>query len=156
MSIGVQIDQVSLDKLKRTMTTLDDKMLMKVVTPAMRAAARPVTLAARAKAPVRTRLLRKSIGVRVKTYRKNKTAWVGVGPRKGFKTQIGTVSRGPNRGQPIYANPTQYAHLIERGTSRVQARPFLRPAIQSTTSQQLGKFTAKARAQFGKLKIRER
>ncbi len=56
------------------------------------------------------KLLRKSIGYRIKTY---KTSVVGVcGPRRGFKTVI--------NGRPH--DPVKYAHIVENGRGPVVAK----------------------------------
>ena len=73
-------------------------------------------------------LLRKSLGYKVKTYTKTGTAVAVCGPRKGFREQIGVVSRGKDKGKPIFADPQKYAHLVENGTRRTSAKPWLRPA----------------------------
>lgn len=67
--------------------------------------------------PRDTGLLRKSLGKKQKTYRSTGTTWVGIGARPGFKD--------PDTGR----NPVRYAHLVELGTVRARAKPFLRPAL---------------------------
>lgn len=73
-------------------------------------------------------LLKKSLGQKVKTYAKSNTVVAIVGPRKGFRKRIGTITRGKNKGQPVYADPVKYAHLVELGTRHSSPKPFLRPA----------------------------
>ena len=98
----------------------------------------------------RTGQLRKSIGMKQKKYPSG-VMWTGVGPRKGFKIQ--TEEFGP-------VNPVNYAHLIEFGTVRADARPFLRPAYDKNRTKVRGilntelwagiiKETNKARAKSG-------
>jgi HK97 gp10 family phage protein len=72
--------------------------------------------------------LKKSIGHKVRVYKRAVVAIVG--PRDGFRERIGTVSRGKNKGKPIYNNPSKYAHLVELGTRHSKAQPFLRPAAE--------------------------
>jgi HK97 gp10 family phage protein len=118
------------------------KIEKRVASAAVRAASRPVVNAARAAVPRDTGQLRKSIGVKVKRYKG--AVWAGIGPRSGFKI---TASDGRPR------NPTQYAHLIERGTRKQRARPFLRPAIDGTRTEQLQAFANKASETFDKLDL---
>lgn len=82
-------------------------------------------------APLQPRLLRKSLGRRVKTYGGRSTVVVIIGPRSkpSFRRQVGTRTRGKQKGQPVIQNPTKYAHLVEFGTRRSRAFPFLRPAF---------------------------
>lgn len=154
MKIAVNIDKRELAEMQRRLRKSGDKVFMRVLPPATRAAARQVVNSARSNVPKRTGLLKKSLGLRVKPYRRNGTVYAAIGPRSGFKQQIGTVTRGPNAGKPIYANPTQYAHLVERGTSRHSAKPFLRPALDSTAGSQFTAFASKARDQFRKIDLK--
>ena len=54
-------------------------------------------------------LLKRSLGLRGKI--KNGRAYVVVGPRRKMKMQIGVNKKG----EPVYMNPTNYAHLMETG-----------------------------------------
>jgi hypothetical protein len=59
-------------------------------------------------------LLKKSLGIKIARLAK---AIVGIiGARRGFKKQVGTVTRGPRKGQPIYQDPANIHHLVEFGT----------------------------------------
>jgi HK97 gp10 family phage protein len=102
-----------------------DKVKRKAMRQATRAACKVVLASARQKVRVRTKLLRKSLGVKIKSYRNDGNIVGMVGPRVGFKTATGV---GKN-GKVIYENPTQIAHLVEKGTNRAKAYPFLRPAL---------------------------
>ena len=73
----------------------------------------------------------KSIGTTVRKTRKGQTT-ARVGARTGFKT---TVTRN---GKPVIADPVKYAHLVEYGTTHSAAKPFIRPAIESTQDQVMG------------------
>jgi len=84
--------------------------------------------------PLKAGLLKKSIGWAVKQ-RKGGGMWVGlVGPRKGFKVQIGQRAK---TGKAVYQNPIPYAHLVELGAPNagVGATPFLRPAFDQHKGQ---------------------
>lgn len=70
-------------------------------------------------------ILKKSIGQ--KTYMTRNVAVAIIGPRKGFRTQIG-VGR---KGQPIFEDPAKIAHLVEfghAGPKPAPPYPFMRPA----------------------------
>ena len=74
--------------------------------------------------------LKKSLGYRIKVYRDTGVVIGVVGPRRGYRISVGVRSRGPNKGKPVFINPVNYAHLVELGTRRTAAQPFLRPAVQ--------------------------
>lgn len=149
MSVTVKIE--GLDDVVKRMLEAPSKVERYVAAAAVRAAAKPVINRARSLLPTKrdgsTGQLRKSIGVRVKRYKG--AVWAGVGPRPGFKA----VKRTTRDGKPVYHNPTQIAHLVERGTSRARARPFLRPAIDGTRNEQFSSFARKAEESFERLKL---
>lgn len=76
----------------------------RILRPALNVEGTRVLQEARARVPVDTKLLRRSLGKRTRTY-KNGTVLVIVGPRRGFKEQI----------DGRYKNPSKYAHLVEFG-----------------------------------------
>lgn len=98
--------------------------------------------AAKSNAPVRSKveaaqgwqpgLLKKSIGLNVKKVRGTYTARIG--PRTGFRRVVGIRESGENAGNPYFQDPTKYSHLVEYGTSRAPARPFISPAVERTKS----------------------
>jgi HK97 gp10 family phage protein len=91
----------------------------------LRAGAKPVAKIAKSKAPVGdTGLLKKSIGY---TVRKGQgVVSARIGPRNGFARSTTDES-----GKVTKVNPTNYSHLVELGTSRAPAKPFIRPAVDS-------------------------
>lgn len=117
------------DGLKPLLVTLDrvkKGAKNKVLRRAVRKSSSIVLKAAKVKCPQRIDasgyrkenksrgLLRKSLGIKIATYPK---AVVGIiGPRRGFKTQIGVIRSGPNAGKPIFEDPANIAHLVEFGT----------------------------------------
>lgn len=74
----------------------------------------------KARVPVDTGLTRKSIGRRVKTYRKSGTVSAIVGPRTGFKDE------------ETGHDPAKTAHLVEFGTVHSQPEPFMRPSLDAS------------------------
>lgn len=84
-------------------------------------------------------LLKKSIGSKTKIYKKVIAVGI-VGARHGFRQQIGVVTRGgksnmemgkkiPRKvGEPVYADPTKYIHLVDRGTRTTAPVPIIEPA----------------------------
>lgn len=103
-------------------TWYGDKLIKKiegVTEDGLYAGAEELLGAAEAKAPERTGKLRESGYVATSgrsTYRKRKIH------RKEVKPPAGVALAG-------FA--AFYAHMVERGTSKMSARPFLRPALDS-------------------------
>ncbi len=81
----------------------------------------------------RTGTLKKSLGIKMTTTRRGTVLGV-IGPRRGFKTQVGTTGKG----KPIYEDPANIAHLVEfghGGPHPAPPHPFMRPAWQNSASQ---------------------
>jgi HK97 gp10 family phage protein len=79
--------------------------------------------------------LKKSIGTNIKGKPGKRT--VRIGPKAGASKIVGVVSRGPNKGKAIKKSPNHYSHIVEYGTSRLPARPFLAPAVDQAASETL-------------------
>lgn len=108
-------------ELRRALRKLPRKIRGKALRSAIRAGALPIKKAAIARAPNRTGLTRLAIKVRVKTYGDTGTVVAII----GVKTKFG-------QSQPFKHFPSKVAHLIEFGTVKMSARPFLRPAFVAT------------------------
>jgi HK97 gp10 family phage protein len=102
----------------------------KILSPAVAAAVKPIATHAKFMTPVRTGMLRRSIGWRVIAYRRSGIVVGMIGPRTGFRTtRQGRVRTAlGKRYKATGINPTRYSHLVEFGTHRSRAKPFLRPA----------------------------
>lgn len=100
----------------------------------LRAGAKPLVKAARARAPIATGLLKKSIGFRVKKVRGIISARVG--PRTGYAKEVTRMGRD-GRPRQVFSDPNKYSHLVELGTSRTAAKPFIRPAMESVQTEVL-------------------
>jgi len=96
-------------------------------------------------------LLSKSLGVTVKkTRRGQKTARVG--PRSGFRQ----VVKRKGKAKPELADPVKYAHLVEYGTSKTQAKPFIRPALESASGEAMTAMAAAYSKHLGRVVARLR
>ena len=127
----IKVQLQGLQQLINHLNTLKRALRSKILRKAVGKAVQPIMKDAKARVPVRHGLLKKAMGFRVRTLRKNGVVVGIVGPRTGFRTQVG-VDRN---GKPIYGNPTRYAHLVEYGTVRAAAKPFLRPAWSAGRNQ---------------------
>ena len=113
-------------KLLRTLATFKERVQGRITRQSINAMARPIVKEARKRAPRASKLLAKSIGIKVWYARKNGTYLAMIGPR----TKMGGEYKGRKR------VPTRYAHMVERGYTlrngvHVPARPFLKPALTS-------------------------
>lgn len=114
MALGLDFKVMGAEQLQRKLSNLKRSAANRIWRKGMRQAVTPILQSARKRAPVFTRRLLKSLGSKVKTYKKGVGAVGLVGPRRGFAAVI--------RGRRV--NPTRYAHLAERQT------PFLGPAAR--------------------------
>ena len=144
---AINIDGIQ--ELQRALGKLPKELVNKAEKAALRGGAFLISKAAKAKAPVASGHLKKSIGINVRTVKGKTTA------RIGAKSDRKTVTR---YGKQVISNPANYAHLIEYGTSSRAARPFIRPAIESSKDEVLGAMTKSFNANLGKVvsKIRSR
>lgn len=132
----------SLKNLQEMTRTVRNKILRKAVN----ASSKVVLDAARQLVPSSTGLLKKSLAVRVQTYRASGVVVGIVGPRTGYqKTRQGKkITSFGKKMKAAGQNPSKYAHLIEFGHNLarpkgnligyVRARPFLRPAFDQNKS----------------------
>lgn len=107
-----------LQEITRVLEELDGKLRKKVLRKAVSAAGSLMLKRAKQLAPAETKLLRKSLGRKVKVYSSGVAVAI-VGPRKGYRQQI-LRKKGKWRAAPPppsgYADPTKYGHLVELGT----------------------------------------
>lgn len=89
--------------------------------------------------------LAKSIRIRLRTYPGDKFVAV-IGPSTKFVRTKGKFKRGKRKGQPRKQVPAKYAHLVEKGTKRSKARPWLAPAHAESAA----RFVAQAGVEIGR------
>lgn len=150
MAFAVVGKVAGLDELKRALAGVDKRVRKTALRKGVTAGTKVVLDKAKAKVQRRSGLLAKSLGRKTKVFR-NDGAVVGiVGPRVGFKKQTGVVKTGKKAGQPIMENPTQIAHLIEKGTRRSRAFPFMRPALDESKGEVARAVTEAVQAELHK------
>lgn len=93
-------------------------------------AAKPVRAAVESKASALARygFTAKSLGTKVKLY-PNGTAVTVVGPKMSYSRTKGKFTRGPRAGESRRHIPYLYSWILEKGSKRSAAKPFLRPAL---------------------------
>lgn len=127
MNDAVKMQMQGIEELTRNLEKLGTRVALRGPPAAVRAAGTVIIKEMRRNAPKETGSLKKSLGQKVKQYRRNKTVTSIVGARsKPYETEKGK------------RNPAYYAHLVELGVKAhrsgqgihpgVAARPFMRPA----------------------------
>ena len=104
------IDVNGLDEVLKKLKKLPEKVQKRVLVGAVRAGAKPIIKEAKRLVPVRTGTLKKSIGVVKRRSKDKNIIHYTVAPRK---------KKGG-----------WYAHYVEFGTSKMSAKPFMRPAYE--------------------------
>ena len=112
-------ETINTEALLKALCQFPKNIQNNVLAGAVRAGAKPLVDAARTNVPVDTGNLKKSIGINRKKTKDKSTVWFTVSPRKG----------GVNDGF--------YGHMIEFGTSKMTAQPFMRPAFESQDNQSI-------------------
>ena len=115
-------------QLQRLLRTLPGKAQRRVFKKAHKEAGKVIVKAAKARVPKRAGLLKKSLFAHAKRLRRdNNIMAVIIGPRRRF--------HGTFEGKETTAS--KYAHLVEKGSATMPARPFLRPALASSSGEAL-------------------
>lgn len=147
-SFRVEARVEGVEDLQKALMDLKRSVRRKILTRAIRRAHKDVVTKARQLVPVKSSLLKKSIGAKVKVYAAKGAVVAVIGPRKGFRKEVAKVktkkgmkhlivtdkvnAKLAGKGQEakrVIQDPVKYAHLVELGTARYPAKPFLRPAL---------------------------
>lgn len=115
-------------EIARRLKALDTDLRKKAVDPAMRAGMRIYVNEAKARAPVLTGELKKSINARKDSYEST----------RGSTSYLAGVKVS-----------AFYYHFIEFGTSKLAARPFLRPAWEAVSGEVIAKTLSLLRKKLG-------
>lgn len=137
----IEIKIEGMEGLQKAFAVLPKELHAKALKPAVSAAAAVVRKQAKANAPVDEGTLRKAIyqtRSRSESGTFQETAIVGV--RFGRKYR--------RRGQDAW-----YWRFLEFGTVKMPARPFLRPAFESTKQQQLDAIVTRLRKFFLRYRV---
>ena len=107
------------EKLLKSLKQFPQNIQKNIINGAIRAGAKVIADEVKKNTPTDTGNLKKSIGI-IKRRSKDKTkVRFSVTPRKGGK------------------NDGFYGHMIEFGTSKMAAQPFMRPAFESQDNQSI-------------------
>lgn len=119
-----------LNEIQSRLAEIGQTAASKVMRPAVTAGAKLVNKTAKRTVARNTKLLQKSIGQKVKTYRQSGVVVGIVGPRKDVRTAD--------------QNPVKYAHIVERGRKGVTVR---RKRVLANAARVFGKHVRPAAAQ---------
>lgn len=120
-------------QVQKALSKLAPTLQQKVVVGAARASAKVIADEAKRRVPVDTGLLKKSIGIA--KAKKQDTPKDVVKFYVVPKTKIRFTAKGSINGQAVKVKTKTsafHAHFIEFGTEKMPARPFLRPAMETT------------------------
>lgn len=134
-TLEIKID--GLTEISKAMKELGKKTSNQISVKAMRAGGRIVRDAARAKAPVlqesvphrRKGTIKRSIIERTKVGKNGKTTTL-VGVKKLSKKRIEAFKTRTGKSGAKNPNDPYYWHMVEFGTSKMPAKPFLKPAFE--------------------------
>ncbi len=131
--------------VQKAIAKLPEVLQQKVVVGATRAAASVIAADAKEKVPVRTGLLKKSIGVAKAKKRDTKNGHVKfyVVPKSKISFTAKVTVDGQSGKLKGKVN-AYYAHMVEFGTSKMAAQPFLRPAYENSADKSIKAFQAYA------------
>lgn len=134
-------------EIAKALNALNKKELRKFLTPAIRKGLKPVRDQAKANVPKDTGLLEKSIRQYAGATRSGEPKGrVVAGTMVGFTADGKTVSSRSKKA--VRKTRAAHAHLVEFGTVKMPARPFLRPALESRRQEAFNTIVDEAKKGF--------
>lgn len=134
MSDSVTVSFEGLDELKKVFEMLPKRVALRAASQAVRAGAKPILEAARAKCPVDTGNLKASLAIKILNQKRDAMDVVAlIGPQTKYRR----IKRADKilKGRQKYnvkldekGGDGFYGFFIEKGTRFYPAHPFLRPA----------------------------
>lgn len=137
--VDVKVEVDGLSDVLKVINDVEQGIRNRVLRKAFRAYGKQIIKPAKAAAPRRSGTLKKSIGQKVATYKSGAVVLV-VGPRRGVV--------GEYEGKKVV--PSRTAHLVEFGTKRSRATPFMQRAAVAARSEGVRQFTTKVREELPK------
>lgn len=137
MAVTLKID--GLRDARRALQELPKATARNVVKRVLIKRAEPIAARARTLVPVRSGGLKRSITVSTKASNPGRAAFARTLAQGGSRAQAAAAARAANRGLTaggsinVYVGPGRqpHAHLVEFGTSKMAAQPYLRPAVDA-------------------------
>jgi HK97 gp10 family phage protein len=119
--IVVKAELKGVEEAVRNLTRLGKAVRARVKRKALTKGSQVVNREVKQNAPTDSKLLRKSLYYRIKSYRQGGLMIAYVGPRLGFRQMV--------RGKP--RDPRFYAHIVERGRKAVTAKKGRKLAFEA-------------------------
>ncbi len=113
----------------KELKAIDHKMANKYARRAVSKATGIVLKASKGKVLVQTKVLKKSLGRKTKTYRNSGVSVGVVGPRAGYRQTVQV------RGRKMVRDPRKYAHLVETGHKGFTGTKFLKRSLRQSEAQ---------------------
>lgn len=131
----------SFKEVKKALEKLPAHLQQKVVVGATRAAAKTIQKEAIQNVPVDTGLLKKSIGIAKAKKKDTKDGHVKFYVVPKSKIMFSKkVETSDGTGKLKVKTHAYYAHMIEFGTSKMAAQPYLRPAFENSAESSVKAF----------------
>jgi HK97 gp10 family phage protein len=136
-SLNMKADIKGVEEAARSLNRLEKAVRNKVKRKALTKGSQVVNKQIKQNAPTDSKLLRKSLAYKVRTYRQSGVMVSYIGPRLGFREMV--------RGKP--RDPRYYAHIVERGRKAVA--PKKKSVLKFTAQDGRVVFGRKVRAVAG-------
>ena len=152
MNNGVKFSIIGMDKIAMRFTALTDGFRKKTAQSALGSAVGVIRKDAKRRAlaiddPETGRVIADNIVQRVRSRYNKRTGDIMISV--GVNTAHGRIPSGnPDTGK---GGSTPHWHLIEEGTEKMAARPFLRPAMNENINQVLDTFATKLEQKIGQV-----
>lgn len=111
--IKFDIEVKGVEETIRNLREFPERIQKNIMAGAIRAGCKPIVESAKKNVTVDSGNLKRSIGIVKRKTKNKKTMKFSVTPRRGGK------------------NDGYYAHMVEFGTSKMSAKPFMRPALEN-------------------------
>jgi HK97 gp10 family phage protein len=134
---GGLVQAIGDKELIKAMGDVKANIMRRVMRPAINFGLTPITKAAKANVEVESGLTKKAIKKKVG----KRGAW--------GKVYIDPKIEGEYNGKK--RKPANTAHLLEFGTEHSEAKPFMRPAVESKRTESLARIGSKAKENLAKL-----
>lgn len=132
----VEMQVSGMRELQDALKRLPDKIARNALRSAVNAGAAVIRNEARARVPTRTGRLRKAI------YQRQIRERSGAGTQTFY---VGWRARGTKRSGKSQTHGAFYGRFVEFGTSRMAAKPFLRPAFEARKHDAVARIREKLR-----------
>lgn len=140
LSQPFQLDQASINAVKKSLDALPKELRKAAERSVIRAGANIVLKEARARVPVKTGILKKSLSVTVNSFKGNISAKIG--PKSGYRYPKNKTGRRHKSKKGRRIDAQEVAFYLETGTPNMPAQSFIRPALEASKGKILEAMTS--------------